>query len=244
MTYLFISPLLALAAAILLAPAPLIAQLPASNGAAPAWGQSAVPSAYRPAVPGAQPGGPYAAAPVPGTQVAAPPLPNSEDHILMPGDLIDVKVFQEPDLESILRIAQDGGVVFPLIGRVTVGGLTPLAAAKVIQSLLDKDYIVNPQVTLLVTEYAVRTYTVLGEVQKPGSYQMPDRSNVSLLEAIGMAGGYTRLANASAVTVKRKVNDQESIFHLNAKRMAAGRGENASFEIQAGDVITVAESIF
>jgi protein involved in polysaccharide export with SLBB domain len=162
----------------------------------------------------------------------------------MAGDLLDVKVYQEPDLDSTLRVARDGAVVFPLIGRVGVGGLTPQEAAKVIRDALDKDYIINPQVSLRVTEYARRSYTVLGEVQKPGSYDMPDRASVSLLEAVGMAGGYTRVANASNVTVKRRVGKNETIFRLNAKKMAADGGPSASFEIKSDDVITVAESIF
>jgi len=227
MTYLFKHhPLLALAAALLLAPSALYSQSPGA------------PSAYN--APAATYGGVAAAPP----RAIAPTGINADDHILMPGDLIDVKVFQEPDLESTLRIAQDGAIVFPLIGRVMVGGQSPLAAARLIQNLLDKDYLVNPQVTLLVTEYAVRSFTVLGEVQKPGTYDMPDREEVSLLEAIGMSGGYTRVANAGSVTVKRKIRDQETIYHLNAKKMAARGGASGTFDIEPGDVITVSESIF
>ena len=185
-----------------------------------------------------------AASPSPGTRLPAPVPANADDHILMAGDLIDVKVFQEPDLESNLRIARDGSVVFPLIGRVNVGGMAPQAAARIIQDLLNKDYLVNPHVSLLVIEYARRTFTVLGEVQKPGAYEMPDRADISLLEAIGMSGGYTRMANPGSVTVKRRVNAQETIYHLNAKKMASASGSTASFAIQPGDVITVSESIF
>jgi protein involved in polysaccharide export with SLBB domain len=168
---------------------------------------------------------------------------NENDHLLMPGDLIAVTVFQEPDLYSTLRLARDGSVVFPLIGRISIGGMTPQAAQKLIRDLLDKDYLVNPQVSLLVTEYAARSFTVLGEVQKPGRYDMPDRASVSLLEAIGMSGGYTRVANPGNVTVKRKVGTQETIFKLNAKKMAAS-GDLSAFEIQPDDVITVTESMF
>jgi polysaccharide export outer membrane protein len=169
---------------------------------------------------------------------------NGDDHILRPGDVLEVKVFQEPDMDSYVRVAKDGAILFPLIDRVTVGGLTPLDAAKLIQRLLDKDYLVNPQVALRVIEYSERTFTVLGEVQKPGAFDMPDRTNVSLLQAIGMAGGYTRMANPSSVTVKRKVKDAETIFRLNAKKMATASGPNSSFEIQPDDVITVSESMF
>lgn len=220
MTYSFKTPYLVLAAALLLTVHPLLAQSQPSDASLPL------------------------ASPSPAVPLPAPVSADADDHILMAGDLIDVKVFQEPDLESNLRIARDGTVVFPLIGRVKVGGLAPQAAAKTIQDLLDKDYLVNPHVTLLVIEYARRTFTVLGEVQKPGAYDMPDRAAISLLEAIGMSGGYTRMANPGSVTVKRRVNAQETIYRLNAKKMASASGSAASFEIQTGDIITVSESIF
>ncbi len=227
-----------LAAAGLLVPALLFADPPAPtmNGAGSSLAVAAVPASpvALPAT-GAVP----AVAPP-----AAIPKANSDDHVLMPGDLIEVKVFQEPDLDTTMRVARDGSVVYPLIDRVTVGGLTPLTASKLIHDLLDKDYIVNPQVSLLVMEYAKRTFTVLGEVQKPGSYDMPDRATVSLLEAIGMSGGYTRVANPNSVTVKRRVKNREMVYRLNAKKMAASGGSPSSFEIKADDVITVAESIF
>ncbi len=198
----FLKPLLrVLAAACLLAPATLLAAPPDAPAARRYFDQSSRGRGR------SRPG-----------REAAAPAADADDHILMPGDLIEVKVFQEPDMDSTLRVAQDGAVVFPLIDRVKVGGLSPLAAAKLIQNLLNKDYLVNPHVGLRVIEYARRSFTVLGEVQKPGSYDIPDRSSVSLLEAIGMAGGYTRVANPSNVAVKRKVKNQQMIYHSTPKR--------------------------
>lgn len=165
-----------------------------------------------------------------------------EDYVLSPGDIVEVKVFQEDDLDTIARISQDGVIVFPLIGRVSIGGQTPQNAARLIQELLGKDYLVNPHVNVNVNEYTKRRITVLGEVQKPGSYDLPDRVTIPLLEAIGMAGGYTRVADPSRITVKRKVNDRISVMRLNAKKMAGS--STASFEVLPGDIINVGESLF
>jgi polysaccharide export outer membrane protein len=162
---------------------------------------------------------------------------------LAPNDLIEIRVFQEEDLHSKLRISKDGTITFPLIGVVNIGGKTPQDAAKVIRDLLQKDYLVNPQVSITVSEYTKRRFTVLGQVQKPGAYEMPDRDSLTLLQAIGMAGGYTRIANPSKITLKRIVHGQETIMKLNAKSMA-NEGASSTFEIQAGDVISVGESIF
>ena len=96
--------------------------------------------------------------------------------------------------------------------------------------------------TLTVFEYGKRRFTVLGEVQKSGTFDMPEREKVTLLDAIAMAGGYTRIADPSKVTLKRKENGKETIVRLNAKKMAKDNRE--TFEIQPGDVITVGESLF
>jgi polysaccharide export outer membrane protein len=112
-----------------------------------------------------------------------------------------------------------------------------------IRDLLAKDYLVNPQVSVSISEYDKRRFTVLGQVQKPGTYDMPDREAVTLLQAIGLAGGYTRIADPAKVTVKRRTEDRESVLRVDAKSMANGRSAGA-FDVLPGDVITVGESIF
>jgi len=165
------------------------------------------------------------------------------NYVLATNDLISVKVFQEDDLQTQVRVAKDGTITFPLIGVVRVGGKTPQEAARTIRDMLAKGYLVNPQVTVNVLEYFKYRLTVLGQVQKPGSYDFPDRDRLTLLEAIGLAGGYTRAADPSKVLVKRLVNGKEVVYRLNAKNMASQQSTTA-FEVLPGDVITVAESIF
>lgn len=167
----------------------------------------------------------------------------SPSYALVPNDVLEIRVFQEDDLACRLRISPRGTIIFPLIGVVSVGGLSPQEAAETIRAKLAKDYLVNPQVTVTVFEYGKRRFAVLGEVQKAGSYDMPEREKVTLLDAIAMAGGYTRIADPSRVTLKRKENGKVTIVRLNAKKMAKD-DRSASFEIQPGDVITIGESIF
>lgn len=178
------------------------------------------------------------AAPLP----AQPAPPAQERHTLTPGDLVLIRVFQEDDLESTLRIAEDGTITFPLIGAVRIGGQTPRTAAETLQNALKRGYLKNPQVTVTVTRAARFRFTVLGQVQKPGSYDLPLNEKVTLLQAIGSAGGYTSIADPKKVTLKRSVGGKESVFRLNAKEMASA--SSTAFEVQAGDVITVGESLF
>ena len=165
------------------------------------------------------------------------------NYVLAANDLIGIKVFQEDDLETRVRISKDGTITFPLIGVIRVGGKTPQEAARGIRDMLAKGYLINPQVTVSVLEYTKYRLTVLGQVQKPGSYDFPDRERLTLLEAIGMAGGYTRIADPGKIVVKRISNGKESVYRVNAKKMAS-RVDSSAFEVMPGDVITVGESIF
>lgn len=162
---------------------------------------------------------------------------------LSANDLIYVKVFEEDDLNSTLRITEDGSIIFPLIGAVKIGGLTVASATLTIRDLLNARFVINPQVTITVLGYANRNVTVLGQVQHPGSFSMKDQGSIDLLHAIGLAGGFTRLANPSKITVKRTVEGREVVSVLDAKRMAADSG-TAAFVVLPGDTITVAERIF
>jgi protein involved in polysaccharide export with SLBB domain len=165
------------------------------------------------------------------------------NYLLSPNDLIYVKVFQEDDLNSTLRVAEDGTIIFPLIGSVKIGGQSVATATRSIHDLLDARFLVNPQVTLTVLGYANRHITVLGQVQKPGDYNLRDQGSVSLLQAVGMAGGFTRLANSANIIVKREVDGQEKILHLNGKTMASDNRSDP-FVIVPGDTITVTERFF
>ena len=111
-----------------------------------------------------------------------------------------------------------------------------------VRELLAKDYLVNPQVTITVTEYAKRRFTVLGQVGKPGIYEFPNEEGVTLLQAIGMAGGFTRLAKTSTVTVTRTSGGNRTIT-VNVK---ANTNDPATkqFEVLQDDTVQVGERTF
>jgi polysaccharide export outer membrane protein len=164
----------------------------------------------------------------------------SPQYVLRQGDVVQVKVYQEDDLTSVSRIGKDGSITMPLLGSVQVASNSLEKATVVIRNLLAKDYLVDPQVTLNVTEFAKRRFTVLGQVQKPNTYDMPAEDAVSLLQAIATAGGYTRIANSHKITVQRMVNGQTKVFRLDAEAMASDK-KGKPFDVQADDVIVVGE---
>ena len=172
------------------------------------------------------------------TAATAPSL----NYRLVERDVVQFKVFQEPDLETTARVSKDGTVAFPLIGTVQIGGQTVQDAAQTIQGRL-REYLVKPQVTVRILEYSKRRFTVLGQVSKAGTYDLPDDTTLNLLEAIGMAGGYTRSAKPSRITLKRIGKDgKEVTYKLDAKKMA-GDKDSPRFEVLPGDTIVVAESL-
>ncbi len=141
------------------------------------------------------------------------------------------------------RVANDGTITVPLIGPVVVRGKSVGEAAQTIRAKLLKGYFVNPQVNVAVLEFMKRKFTVLGQVQKGGTFDLPDQGAIDLLQAIGMAGGYSKIADPGKVTVKRRVGGREEVIRVNAKAMAGDSGSRP-FEILPGDTITVGESIF
>ena len=180
-------------------------------------------------------------------QISPPPQPvqvqGSGDYRLTPNDLLDFRIFQEPDFDAVIRIAGDGTAIFPMIGQVPIAGKTVGEATEMLRQRYMSGYLANPQVNLTVRTYARRIFTMLGQVQKPGTYEIEGNESISLLQAIGMAGGYTRIANPSKVVVKRNEGGVERVYNFNAKKMARSQADS-TFRILPGDVITVAESIF
>ena len=162
---------------------------------------------------------------------------------LAPKDVVEVKVYRQSDLETRSRIADNGTITMPLLGSVRLAGKTPEEARTFIHDLLAKDYLVDPQVSIAVVEYARRLFTVMGEVQKPGTYEIPPDQSVNLLQAIAMAGGFTRLGAASKVVIHRSAGDEKKVYRLDAAAMAQDEKRNP-FPILPGDTITVQERMF
>ena len=161
-------------------------------------------------------------------------------YVLRQGDVVQVKVYQEDDLSCLSKIGKDGAITMPLLGSVQVLNKTIAEATKIVRELLARDYLVNPQVNLNVTEFSKRRFTVLGQVQRPGTYEMPLDDSVSLLQAIATAGGYTRIANPKKITVQRQADAERKLFKLNADALASDEA-GKPFVILPDDVIIVGE---
>jgi protein involved in polysaccharide export with SLBB domain len=166
-------------------------------------------------------------------------------YVLQPNDQVAVEVFGEDDLRTNGRLNAEGNLSLPLLGSVRLSGLTLSQATSRVTELYGRDYLVNPKVNVMLVGYAKRRFTVLGQVNRPGSYEMPDGSpgGVDLLEAIAMAGGYTRIAAPERISIRRQnASGGDQIIKVDAKRLTRKAG--GGFIVRPGDTVTVAESIF
>lgn len=180
-------------------------------------------------------------------EAAKADAPGKLDYILQPSDLIRIQIFQEEDLNREVRISQECSVNLPLIGTVELKGKTARQAEDLIRSLYERDYLVNPQVNLIVMEYVPRNVFVLGAVGNPGVVLFPREQGLTLLDAISRAGSFNRLADKKHVTLKRantaNLDGKPDTFTINADDLAKGDSTTDTWPLQPNDVITVPERI-
>lgn len=165
----------------------------------------------------------------------------SIDYVLRPADVLQVKVFQEEDLTREVSISQEYTISLPLIGTVEVRNRSVRQVEDLIRQLYDRDFIVNPQVTLIVLKYAERSVNVIGSVNSPQAVPFPPERGLTLLEAITRAGGFNRLADRSRVSITRTDDKGVSTtFTVNAEKLIDGKSANL-WSLQVNDVVNVPE---
>ena len=117
-----------------------------------------------------------------------------------PDDLLQISVFEVPELNQKVRVSQDGAISLPLLGRVELDGLTQQGVIDKLTTLLQAKFVKNPQVTVFIEEYRSRQVAVLGAVTNPRSYELVGHKN--LLQVLSMAGGITDAAGDRAFILR------------------------------------------
>lgn len=175
----------------------------------------------------------------------APPEAVYPNYVIQSSDVLRIEVFQEPDLSKEFRVPRNGNVQFPLIGTVQLSGKTVAEAEDLIQELYDRDYLVNPQISLLILEFSQQTVSVLGAVNAPGKVLYPPEREINILDAISMAGGFNRLARRNAVTLTRTDPDGKTTrYRVNVDDLINGGADPAVWTLKKDDVINVPERFF
>ena len=165
---------------------------------------------------------------------------DSLDRRIEKSDLIIVAVFDELKLSGEYRVQASGSIHYPLLGDVDVAGKTTAEVASSLKQKLGEDYLVNPEVTVLVKQYRLRTVTVIGKVMKPGPVLLPDEERMDIIQAIAQAGGFQPTANENRIAFSRGGKTVSYKF----KQLRAIKTEEKKVWLEPGDVIDVAESVF
>ncbi len=163
-----------------------------------------------------------------------------EDTTLGPGDVFEVRVYQQQAMTNTYSVSSEGTIMFPLIGVVEVSGKTPAAVERNIAERLGNGYIVDPQVSILVKDYKSKKISVFGQVQEPGTLTYSE--GMTIIEAISQAGGFTGMARRNAVSVTRKVKEETKKFTVPVESI--GTGGYPQFYVRPGDVVFVPERLF
>ncbi len=167
--------------------------------------------------------------------------PPVESTAVGPSDVFHMQIVGEQNLPDTYTVASDGTVDLPYIHRVKVSGLEPQEIAQVIRKkLMDEKILTNPSVVVAVTAYNSKQITVLGQVQKPGSF--PFASGMTLIQALSQAGGFNSIANKDKVYLTRKTDKGAKTVSVSVD--AITEGKSPDILLQAGDQLYVNERIF
>ena len=156
------------------------------------------------------------------------------------GDTFDVRVFSEPDLSSTYRVDADGTIDYPLIGQLHVEGLEPHDVANLISTKLAEKFLKHPQVSVLVKDQPSKKIVIIGQVAKPGTYAFV--SNMSVVEAITLAGGFTPIAAKNKTTITRTEKGQKISLEVEVAEIGEGKAKNVP--VRPGDIISIPERLF
>jgi protein involved in polysaccharide export with SLBB domain len=156
-------------------------------------------------------------------------------------DVFEVRVFGEPDMSGAYRVASDGSIDFPLAGRLDVAGVTTTELQRVLVERLKDGYIKNPQVAVMMREWNSRKVSVLGQVKNPGPVSY--RPNMTIVDAIASAGGFTPTAAKNSVNLRREAGSGK-VQTRTYPVASITEGQSPNVIILPGDVLVVDERLF
>ena len=152
-------------------------------------------------------------------------------------DLLAINVWKEPDVSRSIPVRSDGKISLPLVGEVQATGRTPLKLEQEIATRL-KNYIAEPEVTVIVQQINSQRFNILGMVSRPGSYVISNSATV--LDAIAVAGGFRDFAKQKSIYVLRQNADGSQIrLPFNYKEVVKGRNPAQNIKLQPRDTIVV-----
>jgi polysaccharide export outer membrane protein len=195
-----------------------------------------------PAPPPARPAAPPAAV---GPAAAAPAVESGPEYQVGPGDILEVTVIGNDEASRVPTVQTNGAVTLPLLGEVQVAGLTVGEVRRKVASLLEKDYLVNPQVEVKVREYHSQFVSVVGEVNSPG--RKPLRGRTRLIDALSEAGGFKTTASGEVIVTRVDGGFDSGSRTLKIRLSSAATPQdmvNLELPLRSGDIITASPKYY
>ncbi len=151
-------------------------------------------------------------------------------------DVLTIDVWKEPEISRTVPVRRDGKISLPLLNDLQAAGLTPTQlGAEIVERL--RATIVHPQVTVIVAQMSSLRIYILGQVTRGGAYPLvPD---MTVMQALSVAGGFTPYANVKKIHVIRTENGTDKMFPLNYKEVSSGRKTEQNIHLKPGDTIVV-----
>ena len=168
----------------------------------------------------------------------------SAHYKVQPTDILSINVHGHPDLTTKTRVGADGNITFPLLGKVATAGLSVGELEEKLKRELEKSYLVNAQVMVFIEEYHPRQISVVGEVDKPGKYDMLGEKDMTLLQLIATAGGFTKDADIRSVKIMREENGKQEVIKVNVKDITVKGEKDKDIVLKPDDIVVVPESFF
>jgi len=163
--------------------------------------------------------------------------PHDASFIIGNDDLLTINVWKEPDISRSIPVRSDGRISLPLVGELQASGRTPLQLEQDISSKL-KNYIAEPEVTVMVQEIHSQKFNILGQVTKPGSYPLDLATTV--LDAIAAAGGFKDFANEKGIYILRVTpGGGQQRLAFNYKKVIKGKDLQENIKLEPRDTIVV-----
>ena len=170
-------------------------------------------------------------------------------HALTLADRVRVSIYLEDDLTTVARIDARGKVNLPLVGEITIGGLTVTRAQEAIQNAYKEGrFLRAPQVTVSVEDYAPREVSIQGQIRNPGRYALPIESTFTVVELVTKAGGITDIGKGTAVSVTRILPDgTKKVFVVDVENAIKGKKaekiDDNTLLLQPGDIVYIPERL-
>jgi polysaccharide export outer membrane protein len=158
------------------------------------------------------------------------------DYVIGPQDVVRIDVWKEPEISRTIPVRPDGKISLPLLNDIQASGLTALQLGKAIRDGLTK-YLTSPEVTVTVTEINSRRVYITGEVARAGAF--PLLPNMTVLQALSSAGGFTQFAKLKSIYVLRNEDGKQVKYPFNYKEVVKGKNQDENILLQPGDVIVV-----